>query len=235
MPDMPRHSLQLACKRGLDILLALVGLLLTLPLQAVLLLWIWLATGRPLFYKETRLGLAGQPFEIYKLRTLKPGTSRQCSIAVDNDPRITAPGRVLRRCRFDELPQLWLVLAGRMSLVGPRPLSPVHAASAEPATLKKIQSMHPGCTGAAALNFIADDELLAEWAETHADAQPEQLYLSALLPQKLAAELDYVENWSLWQDVRILARTIAMLLFGTGRDTSRQRVKNLLERSVRSR
>jgi lipopolysaccharide/colanic/teichoic acid biosynthesis glycosyltransferase len=229
--DVRQHRWQRACKRGLDILFSLVALLLTLPLQVVLLLWVWFATGRPLFYKETRLGLFGKPFEIYKLRTLESGTSTHSSVAVDSDSRITAPGRVLRRSRFDELPQLWLVLTGSMSLIGPRPLPPKHAATARPFCVKKIQSMRPGCAGAAALDFIADDEVLAQWVEKHGDAQPEQLYLSTILPQKLAVELDYVKNWSLLLDCQIFIRTIALLLFGMGRDASRARVKNILDHS----
>jgi lipopolysaccharide/colanic/teichoic acid biosynthesis glycosyltransferase len=72
---------------------------------------------------------------------------------------------------------------------------------------------------------------LAQWAEEYGDVQPEQLYLSTILPQKLAAELDYVQNWSLWLDCQIFIRTIALLLFGMGRDASRARVKNILDHS----
>jgi lipopolysaccharide/colanic/teichoic acid biosynthesis glycosyltransferase len=229
--NVQQYWWQKACKRGLDILLSLVALLLTLPLQVVLLFWVWLESGRPLFYKEMRMGLAGKPFEIYKLRTLEPGTSTRSSVAADSDSRITAPGRALRRSRFDELPQLWLVLTGKMSLIGPRPLPPKHAATAQPSCLNEIQSMRPGCAGAAALDFIADDEVLAQWAEVHGDAQVEQLYLNTILPQKLAAEQAYVQNWSLLLDCQIFIRTIALLLFGIGRDASRARVKNILDQS----
>jgi lipopolysaccharide/colanic/teichoic acid biosynthesis glycosyltransferase len=225
---IPVRGWRPACKRGLDIGLAFLALLLTAPLQVLLLLWIWLASGRPLLYRETRLGKDGRPFRILKLRTLAAGTSQQCSIAADNDTRITAPGGALRRTRLDELPQLWLVLTGSMSLVGPRPLSPGHAACVDPASLEQIQSLRPGCTGAAALEFIADDEVLAGWAENLDHAQLEHLYLKAILPRKVATELDYVEHWSLALDIKLLARTFSSLLPGR-REASRQRVRSILE------
>lgn len=200
--------------------LALLLLILSLPLLLVLSLIILLSDGRPVFYREQRLGRGGRPFTVIKFRTLRRNGDR--SIAPDDDTRIFPAGRLLRRWRLDEFPQLVLVLKGDMSLVGPRPLSLPHAARVDAERLSRLLSVRPGITGASALAFLADDAVLK--GQENAEA----IYLDRLLPAKVDLERDYLDHWSLAVDARILWLTLLQLWSRTARDHSREKVTRIL-------
>jgi len=182
-------------KRALDIVIAGVGTLVSAPLVALLALAVRLESpGHPI-YTQTRIGRDGRPFTIYKLRTMVAGaefTGAGLAINVGDD-RITRMGTFLRRTSLDELPNLWNVLRGEMSIVGPRPTIPVQVQQYTERERGRL-AVKPGITG---------------WAQIHGRAS---------LPWAERIELDlwYVEHRSLALDARILARTVAMVLTGHG-------------------
>lgn len=189
-------------KRLLDLVLALPAALLLLPLTAALALAVKLDSPGPALFRQQRVGRGGRPFTIYKLRTmvarapeLGPG------LTAGGDPRITRLGRFLRRTKLDELPQLWNVLRGDMSLVGPRPEVPEYVAR-YPAELRdKVLSVRPGITADAALEFF-DEE-----SELQRAPDPEAWYLERILPRKLELYARYVDRWTLRGDLMTILRT----------------------------
>lgn len=192
-------------KRLFDIVCAALGLALLVPLLLLLALWVKLDTTGPVFYRQERVGRHGQPFFIHKLRTMRVGEAGP-QITVGADPRITRSGRFLRASKLDELPQLWDVLRGAMSLVGPRPEVPRYVALYPEAQRRIVLSVRPGITDPASLQFRHESELLARAAD------PEREYVERLMPQKLALACDYVQQASLAGDLRIIARTLGALL-----------------------
>jgi lipopolysaccharide/colanic/teichoic acid biosynthesis glycosyltransferase len=214
------------CKRGLDLAGAALALLLLAPLLLVLALWVGLGSGRPLFYRQQRLGRGGVPFTLYKFRSLQPGSGGHSSVAPEDDARITRPGLFLRRWRLDELPQLVNVLRGDMSLVGPRPLPPAHAQHLPPDHLARLQSVRPGITGPAAVAFLAEDAVLAG----HANA--EALYLERLLPAKVRLQLAYLEDDSPWRDWKVAWGTLTATWSRRARQRSAARLRALLAGEV---
>jgi lipopolysaccharide/colanic/teichoic acid biosynthesis glycosyltransferase len=195
VPPDPRPRAARAAKRALDVVLAAVGLVIVSPLLAAACAAIRLeGPGSPI-YRQRRVGRGGREFELLKLRTMVSGAERMgARLAVDeDDPRITRTGALLRRFSLDELPNLVNVLAGDMSLVGPRPTVRVQVAQYTPRQLGRL-AVEPGITG---------------WA---------QVCGRAALPWHERIELDlwYIEHWSLRLDVRILLRTAGMLLSGKG-------------------
>src|SRR5438874_6580804 len=180
--------------RGLDVVLAGGALVLASPVLAVAALATKLADRGPVLYRQTRVGKDGADFELLKLRTMVVGAeTRGARFAVnDGDPRITRVGRVLRRLSLDELPQLWNVVRGDMSLIGPRPTLAYQVEGYTPRQRRRLE-VRPGITG---------------WAQIHGRAR---------LPWDERIELDvwYVEHRSPWLDLKILARTPRALFAGT--------------------
>jgi lipopolysaccharide/colanic/teichoic acid biosynthesis glycosyltransferase len=181
--------------RALDLLIAAPAALVTAPLVGVLALLIRLESpGHPL-YTQTRVGLDGQLFEIYKLRTMVRGAEfTGAGLAIqEGDERITRIGAFLRRYSLDELPNLWNVVRGEMSIVGPRPTLAVQVEQYTDRQRGRL-AVKPGITG---------------WAQVNGRA-------SLPWPERIELDLWYVEHRSLWLDLRILARTVRMVLGGEG-------------------
>jgi lipopolysaccharide/colanic/teichoic acid biosynthesis glycosyltransferase len=180
--------------RALDVVGASLGLAVTSPALAVAALAIKLGDGGPVFYRQRRVGRDGREFELLKLRTMVVGAEHQgAGWAVNRgDPRITRVGRTLRRLSIDELPQLWNVVRGEMSLVGPRPTLAYQVEAYSPRQRRRLE-VKPGVTG---------------WAQIHG---------RAALPWEERIELDvwYVENRSPAVDLKILLRTPRALFGGT--------------------
>jgi lipopolysaccharide/colanic/teichoic acid biosynthesis glycosyltransferase len=183
-------------KRAVDVLGAGVGLALTSPLIGIAALAIKLDDGGPVFYRQRRVGLHGEEFDLLKLRTMIPGAEAEgAGWAVDYaDPRITRVGRVLRRLSVDELPQLWNVLNGQMSIVGPRPTLAYQVEQYTPRQRKRLD-VKPGLTG---------------WAQVNGRAK-------LLWTDRIELDLWYVEHRSAWLDLKIIARTPRVLFSGTYR------------------
>ena len=190
-------------KRSFDLLAAGAGLLALAPLFALLALLIKLDSPGPVFFRQWRVGRHGEPFRIFKFRTMtvqqRPGGPE---VTVAGDARITRTGAVLRRWKLDELPQLIDVLRGTMSLVGPRPEVPRYVAHYPPAWRERLLSVRPGITDFASVRYRNENELLAR-AEN-----PEREYIDVVLPAKLRYALHYVDNPSLASDLRVLGLTL---------------------------
>ena len=201
-----------------------MGLCLLLPLMVMLALLILCTEGRPVFYREDRVGLRGKLFSLYKFRTLHRGSSHECSVAPEDDRRITSAGLFLRRWRLDEFPQLFNVLCGEMSLVGPRPMPPAHADALPAEQLALLLSVPPGITDPAAIYFLAEDAVLAGQVDA------EKLYLERFLPVKTRMQIDSLQHWSLMGDFRIVVRTLMLLWSRTARNKSAQAMHRLLIR-----
>ena len=192
-------------KRLFDLIASALGLLLLSPLLFGLALWIRLDSPGPVFFRQERVGRGGRPFRIHKFRTMVHGAAG-LPLTVGADARITRAGRVLRRTRLDELPQLLDVLRGEMSLVGPRPEVPRYVALYPAGLRERALAVRPGITDPASLAFIDEAERLARAAD------PEREYVEVILPLKVRAAADYAEHATLWSDLKVLARTLRTLL-----------------------
>jgi lipopolysaccharide/colanic/teichoic acid biosynthesis glycosyltransferase len=195
-------------KRALDICGSAGGLLMLSPVFAIAALSIKLTSRGPVFFRQTRIGRQGHPFRIFKFRSMHASDSDSGSaITIAGDARVTQVGRFLRRFKLDELPQLWNVLRGDMSLVGPRPEVPVYVADY---TLEQrvVLSVRPGVTDPSSLAYRREEEILA------AASDPESFYKTRILPDKLARSGAYLQNVTFYNDVRIILKTFASSLFG---------------------
>jgi lipopolysaccharide/colanic/teichoic acid biosynthesis glycosyltransferase len=192
-------------KRGFDVIVSGALLLLLAPLVAALALLVVTSSRGPALHRAARVGRGGHEFTMYKFRTMRAGAaSAGPAITGRDDPRITSFGRALRSTRLDELPQLWNVLRGDMSLVGPRPEDPRFVANYSPADLE-VLSVRPGITGSTQLAHRDEEQRLP------AD-DPEAAYVRDILPRKIAMDLAYVRGRSFVGDVLILIRTVGAAL-----------------------
>jgi lipopolysaccharide/colanic/teichoic acid biosynthesis glycosyltransferase len=186
-----------ACKATLDFVLAALLLIPALPLIALSMAVVKLTSRGPAFYSQTRLGRGGRPFVLYKVRTMAHDCERLTGPrwATPGDPRVTPVGRLLRATHLDELPQLFNVLRGEMSLVGPRPERPEFVAQLERAIpyYRDRMAVRPGVTGLAQVQLPPDADLTS-------------------VRHKLACDLYYVQRVSLWLDLRILLSTATGVL-----------------------
>lgn len=196
-------------KRGMDLIIASLLLILCSPIFLLLAILTKLDSAGPVFFRQIRLGKEGRPFEMIKFRTMYPGAETNLEILIKDernqkltwakfqklwdDPRLTPIGRTLRRYSLDELPQLWNVIKGDMSLVGPRPILPEQGKIYGP-NLSIYQLIRPGMTGAWQVNGrnLTSFEERVDW-DTY-----------------------YIRNWSLWMDIQILFRTVGKVLTAEG-------------------
>jgi sugar transferase EpsL len=183
-----RHRAQRAVKRAVDVVVAAVALLVLSPLMALIAAAILLTMGPPVLFRHRRLGLGGREFTLLKFRTMR-GRPPGPGAALDDEQRITRLGRLLRALTLDELPELVNVVRGDLSLVGPRPLLPEYRELYTPEQWRRHE-MPPGMAGPA----LAAGRNALSWEE------------------KFAADVDYVEHWSLWLDAKVLALSIWRVL-----------------------
>lgn len=197
-----------ATKRLLDIVASALALVLLAPFLVAIAAWVRLDSSGPAIFRQERVGRGGVPFRIHKFRTMRDGAADAASsITVGADPRITRAGAFLRRTKLDELPQLFDVLRGAMSLVGPRPELERYVATYPPALRDKLLSVRPGITDFASLAFRDESALLARAAD------PEREYREVILPAKLRLAAEYVDRANLATDLRVIARTLRAVLF----------------------
>nr|MBA2254477.1 sugar transferase [Chloroflexota bacterium] len=198
----PDRAVALAAKRLLDIALSLVALIALSPVLLAVILWIRVRDGSPIFFRQIRIGVHGRPFTMIKFRTMVRDAEARLveveklnyvsgvSFKVRNDPRITPAGAFLRRTGIDELPQLWNVLRGEMSIVGPRPQQAPEIDRYDPWHRRRL-SMKPGITGLWQIRARNSESDFDRWVEI---------------------DLEYIDRWSLWLDLKIMLRTIPAMV-----------------------
>ena len=197
-----RSRIDAVLRRVLDITTALTGLLLLSPVLILLSLWVKLTSRGPVFYRARRVGKGGREFYLLKFRTMVAEADKiGPGLTLDHDPRITPTGQRLRSHRLDELPQLWNVLVGDMSLVGPRPEDPRYVAHYTDEQ-QEILNSRPGVTGPAQIAFRNEPERL----RTASD--PEGTYLREIMPAKLALDLEYLRRRTVWTDLGMIFSTL---------------------------
>jgi lipopolysaccharide/colanic/teichoic acid biosynthesis glycosyltransferase len=203
--DDHRSAAAPASKRLLDLVVATLLLVVFAPLMLLVATVIFLDGGRPVFYRCRRVGVDGQEFEMVKFRKMDPKAGGP-ALTSASDERLTRVGSFLARTKLDELPQLWNVFRGQMSLVGPRPEDPSFV-GIDREGYSKILTVQQGITGLSQLAFAKESRLL------EGDDRLER-YVVNLLPQKMALDKLYVARRSQLMDLRILAWTMAAVLFG---------------------
>lgn len=196
-------------KRLFDIALSLTLGLLLLPVLLVTLAMIWALDGRPLFYVSERMKTVSQPFALWKLRTMRAASADSGVSGGDKAHRITRTGALLRRYRLDEIPQLWNILKGDMSFVGPRPPLRLYT-ERFPDLYAQVLRSRPGITGLATLVYHAHEEKLLARCTT--PAETDALYARACVPRKARLDLLYQRHASLCHDLEILWRTAARIV-----------------------
>jgi len=191
-----------AVKRLFDVVCSFLGLVLLAPVFLVVAILVKFDSKGPVFFKHERIGKDFRPFRVYKFRTMHEGAEQHgSSVTVGSDERITKLGRMLRRTKIDELPQLLNVLKGDMSLVGPRPEVKKYVDLYEQ-EYRRLLTVRPGITDPASLHYSEEEKVLAlspDWEED---------YRKRILPDKIRLSLQYVENHSLGIDLSLILRTI---------------------------
>lgn len=194
--------------RFLDLLLVLPALVLLAPLLLLVGVCVKLTSRGPAVFVQERVGRGGRRFPLYKFRSMRVAPAGSGDLVTGrDDPRITTVGRWLRRTKLDELPQLWNVARGQMSLVGPRPEVPRYVACYT-REQRRVLEVRPGITDPATLAFRDEEGLLA----TVAAEEREAYYLREVLPRKLELNLEYLQQRNTWTDLSVLLRTLAALL-----------------------
>jgi lipopolysaccharide/colanic/teichoic acid biosynthesis glycosyltransferase len=199
-------------KRLFDILAAAVGLLLLIPVFAAAACFVYCSDPGPVLYRARRCGAGGRPFTMFKFRTMRVAPQQGSVITAHRDSRVFFAGRVLRALKIDELPQLWNVLLGDMSIVGPRPEDPLIVEQHYgPLGMETLQ-VPPGLSSPGSLYYYTH-------GEQHVSADdPVRAYVQSLLPIKLALDLLYVRRHSLAGDLKVILRTaIVIALIAAGR------------------
>jgi lipopolysaccharide/colanic/teichoic acid biosynthesis glycosyltransferase len=192
-------------KRIFDFTLSLIAIIILLPLFILIALLIVLTSKGGPFYLQTRIGKGGKPFKIIKFRTMYKDSDKKGLLTVGKkDPRVTHIGHFLRKTKLDELPQLFNILFGHMSFVGPRPEVPKYV-NLYNERQRQVLSVRPGLTDYASLEYINESEILAQ-AEN-----PELYYIEHVMPAKLELNLKYIQDQSFTTDLIIIFKTIARI------------------------
>ena len=193
-------------KRLFDFIAAGLGLLTLLPLLILLALAVKLGSKGPVFYIQQRVGKNKVDFGLFKFRTMYTGSDKKGLITVGaKDNRITSTGYFLRKYKLDELPQLLNVFLGDMSLVGPRPEVRKYVEMYNPEQ-QKVLLVRPGLTDYASLNYFDENEILGKAND------PDKTYIEEIMPAKLALSLKYIQEQSIWIDLKIIFKTILKII-----------------------
>ena len=217
---------QAAFKRLIDVVLGTVALVVLIPVMALVAIAVVVDSTGPIVYGARRVGRHGREFTMWKFRSMARGADRAGpAVTGAYDFRVTRVGAFLRRTKLDELPQLVNVLAGQMSLVGPRPEAPIYV-ERWTAEEREILAFRPGVTGPTQIAYIDEEELLA--------GDPNAVYESELMHAKLAVDLDYVRRFTLRRDIGIMWKTLLGILSAGERRTNRPRRRYTLGERLRS-
>ncbi len=199
-------------KRFIDIAASLLAMFLLTPVFLILAVVIKLTSRGPVFYKGRRVGRGGEIFLMHKFRSMVVNADQiGTDLTPHGDPRVTKVGRFLRRTKVDEIPQIIDVLRGKMSLVGPRPESPLYARHYDERQ-KRVLSVRPGMVGPAQIKYRHEELMLKDRED------PDAYYIRQLMPRKLEIDLDYVENMSFLLDVGILFKSLLAVAMVNGKE-----------------
>lgn len=199
-------------KRVFDLVVSVIGLFLSFPFLLVIALAVKLNSPGPVLFRQTRVGKLGREFRIFKFRSMTLDAEKHgAAITSARDRRVTSVGALLRRTKVDEIPQLWNVVRGEMSLVGPRPEHPKYVAFYTPEQ-RTVLSVAPGITSPTSLKFRHEEELLGRQPD------PERFYVEQLMPEKLSIDLKYVENLSMRNDLSLIFSSV-IAMFKTQPET----------------
>ncbi len=189
-------------KRSFDLAASFLGVVLLSPLLCAVALGIRVCDGSPVFFRQARVGRGGNPFRMWKFRTMVPDAEKQGALlTVSGDGRITALGKRIREWKIDELPQLFNVLDGTMSLVGPRPEVARYVARYSPEE-RRVLDLVPGITDPASIRYRDESERLARAED------PEEYYVRVLVPEKIRLNLEYGKKATLTGDIRVILKTL---------------------------
>ena len=193
-------------KRIFDIVASVCGLIVLSPLFLILAVWIKLDSKGPVFYRQVRVGKNNKDFRIFKFRSMREGADKGSLVTIGGaDPRITRSGYFIRKFKLDELPQLINVFVGDMSLVGPRPEVRHYVNYWTPEQMH-VLDVRPGITDPASIQFRNENDLLDK------AKNPEEYYINVIMQEKIRLYLEYVENHSLWYDIKLIFKTIKVVL-----------------------
>lgn len=193
-------------KRVFDFILSIIGITLLSPFYLIVSICILLDSKGGILYKQERVGLNGQIFKVFKFRTMRPDSFSKGALTVGSrDPRITNIGYYLRKYKLDELPQLFNVLLGDMSFVGPRPEVKKYT-DLYTDEQRKVLSVRPGITDYASIKFRNENDLLSE------SDHPEQLYIDEIMPEKLDLNMKYINDNGIFKDVKIIFATFYTII-----------------------
>ena len=193
-------------KRIFDLFLSFIGIIILLPFYLIISLLILLSGKGGILYKQERVGRNGVIFKVFKFRTMRPDSFSKGALTVGSrDPRITAIGYYLRKYKLDELPQLFNVLFGDMSFVGPRPEVKKYT-DLYTIEQKKVLSVRPGITDYASIKFRNENDLLAE------SDDPEKLYIDEIMPEKLDLNMKYIQDNTVFKDIKIIFDTFYTII-----------------------
>ena len=188
-------------KRLFDFFSSVIGLIVLTPVLILISIAIKISSSGPVLFYQKRVGKDGKLFILIKFRSMTVQQQSKSTATARGDVRITKIGAFLRKYKLDELPELWNVIKGEMSLVGPRPDVPGYADKLV-GNDRNILKLRPGITGAASLKYVNEEEILA------AQQNPQKYNDEVIFPDKVKVNLDYYENQSLWLDIKIIFATI---------------------------
>ena len=192
--------------RFCDIVLSCLGLLLLSPLFVVVAVWIVIDNPGPVFYRQMRVGKDGKDFGLLKFRSMRIGADKESLITIgEHDSRITRAGYYIRKYKMDELPQLWNVLTGDMSLVGPRPEVRRYV-DMYTDEQRQVLTVRPGITDYASIEYIDENRLLAQAED------PDRTYIEEILPAKIALNMRYIKHQTLGEYMKIIFLTLAKII-----------------------
>jgi Sugar transferases involved in lipopolysaccharide synthesis len=191
-------------KRAFDFVCALCGLIALSPLFIIVSLCVWISSKGSVFYTQKRVGKGNKDFSIYKFRSMRVGADKKGLLSfgrAGKDRRVTTIGYIIRKYKIDELPQLFNVLKGDMSFVGPRPEVRKYVLLYTPEQ-KRVLDVRPGITDVASIAFANENDILSK------HYNPEQYYIDVIMPKKIEMNLDYIDHRSLRKDIKIILRTL---------------------------
>ena len=193
-------------KRTFDVVASGLGLIVLSPLFVVLAIWIKADSKGPVFYRQVRVGRHNRDFRLYKFRSMRPDSDKKGLITVGgHDPRVTRSGYYIRKYKLDELPQLITVFLGDMSLVGPRPEVRKYVDMYTPEQMR-VLDVRPGITSLASIRYRNENDILAKASD------PDRAYVTQVMPDKIAIDLEYVPKASLLTDIRLIFMTFKEII-----------------------